>query len=453
MIKLSFTNEKINAQGGLNLVGALLEKYSRVSELFKSKSARRSDRISDDDIIRTQIGLLSQARVHFEDVELFRQDEAEGFRLSMGIDKIPSESTLRQRITELAGNSSLKRIEGMNLSLIAQHQVSPLEINGRKYIANDIDVTPLDNTGSNREQVGRTYKGCDGFAPIMSNIGTEGWLLHHELRPGVQHCQKNTPEFIKRNNQLIKKLDLAHPVLHRLDSGNDSGDTILELRKSGNFFLVKRNPRKECKVKWLSHAIAQGSPTIPREGKEVYTGTLEHLVPGGEKSNQEPLTVVYQVTRRTIDKHGQALLIDDIEVESYWTNLGESPEDVIKLYHDHGTSEQYHSEIKTDLNIERLPSHDYQTNQLFFALGSVAYNLLRAIDSRSFAHTDKWPKHLKKKRIKQQRRRVRSIIKDLVCIAGKLVSHSGIQQMKIAKGWPWSATVMSIHLDLMQSTA
>ena len=107
MIKLSFTNEKINAQGGLNLVGALLEKCSRVSELFKAKSARRSDRISDGDIIRTQIGLLSQARVHFEDVELFRQDEAEGFRLSMGIDKIPSESTLRQRIAELAGRKNL----------------------------------------------------------------------------------------------------------------------------------------------------------------------------------------------------------------------------------------------------------------------------------------------------------------------------------------------------------
>ena len=154
------------------------------------------------------------------------------------------------------------------------------------------------------------------------------------------------------------------------------------------------------------------------------------------------------MTRRSIDKKGQQLLIDDIEVESYWTNLGEAPSDVIKLYHDHGTSEQYHSEIKTDLQIERLPSHKYAVNQLFFALGSVAYNLLRAVDHRAFQHIDKWPRHLKKKRIKQTRRRVGSILKDLIHIAGKLVSHGGIKEMKIAHGWPWSKTVMAIYYDL-----
>ena len=71
----------------------------------------------------------------------------------------------------------------------------------------------MGNSGSNRENVSRTYKGCDGFAPIMSNLGTEGWLAHHEFRPGIQHCQKGTPEFLKRNAQLLNKLNLKHPVL------------------------------------------------------------------------------------------------------------------------------------------------------------------------------------------------------------------------------------------------
>ena len=45
----------------------------------------------------------------------------------------------------------------------------------------------------------------------------------------------------------------------------------------------------------------------------------------------------------------------EIEVETYWTNLYCRAETVVALYHDHGTSEQFHSELKSDLNVERLP--------------------------------------------------------------------------------------------------
>ncbi len=37
------------------------------------------------------------------------------------------------------------------------------------------------------------------------------------------------------------------------------------------------------------------------------------------------------------------------------TSLDSAPEEVIGLYRRHGTHEQFHSEIKTDLDMERLP--------------------------------------------------------------------------------------------------
>ena len=63
-----------------------------------------------------------------------------------------------------------------------------------------------------------------------------------------------------------------------------------------------------------------------------------------------------RVTERTIDKGGQRLLVPDIEVEGWWTNLSLPEEKVIRLYRDHATSEQFHSEFKTDLDLERLLS-------------------------------------------------------------------------------------------------
>ena len=67
------------------------------------------------------------------------------------------------------------------------------------YLPVDIDVSPMDNSGTKKEGVGRTYKGHDGYAPIFSYIGSEGYMLNCELRPGTQHCQKGTPEYIEKN--------------------------------------------------------------------------------------------------------------------------------------------------------------------------------------------------------------------------------------------------------------
>lgn len=58
-----------------------------------------------------------------------------------------------------------------------------------------------------------------------------------------------------------------------------------------------------------------------------------------------PERCVYQVIERTITADGQILLIPDIEVAAYWTSLTATPDDALP---DHGTMEQYHSEVKTD---------------------------------------------------------------------------------------------------------
>ena len=46
----------------------------------------------------------------------------------------------------------------------------------------------------------------------------------------------------------------------------------------------------------------------------------------------------------------------------YSVNVDFADEEIIELYHKHGEMEQYHSEIKTDLNAEQLPSGKFSTN-------------------------------------------------------------------------------------------
>ena len=63
----------------------------------------------------------------------------------------------------------------------------------------------------------------------------------------------------------------------------------------------------------------------------------------------------------------------------YWTNLYEDPETVIDLYHEHGTSEQFHSELETDMDVERFPSGKLAVNAILLHIDMVVFITLRFI--------------------------------------------------------------------------
>ncbi len=96
----------------------------------------------------------------------------------------------------------------------------------RQYVPLDIDVSPFDNSNSKKEGVSRTYKGYDGYAPIFAYLGMEGYCVNTELRAGKQHCQKGTPDFLRRALSVARTIT-SLPLLVRMDGGNDSQDNLL----------------------------------------------------------------------------------------------------------------------------------------------------------------------------------------------------------------------------------
>jgi len=67
------------------------------------------------------------------------------------------------------------------------------------------------------------------------------------------------------------------------------------------------------------------------------------------------------------------------EVDTYWTSLSDSAAVIIEQYHQHGTSEQHRFELKSDTDLGRLTSGEFNTSQLLFHFTMVAYNVLRMI--------------------------------------------------------------------------
>ena len=139
---------------------------------------------------------------------------------------------------------------------------------------------------------------------------------------------------------------------------------------------------------------------------------------------------IMQVTERTIDKHGQALLIPDLSIEGWWTTLDPPYQEILALYRDHATSEQFHSEIKTDLDLERLPSGKFASNTLILTLGLFTYNMLRWIGLEGLLDADSPVRH------KAKRRRVKTVIQELIYLAAHIYERSRRLVMRFGRTTP-----------------
>jgi hypothetical protein len=314
----------------------------------------------------------------------------------------------------------------------------------------DVDVSPWDNRGTKKEGVACTYKLYEGYAPIFAYLGLEGYLIHSELRPGDQHCQRGTPEFLDRTIALARKVTDAK-LLVRMDAGNDDEENLRRLRKNKVDWIIKRNLRKESQEDWLEEAQALGQWAEPREGKQIYTGDTWRERDGRLQR------VIFQVVQRTIAADGQRLLVPEIEIETWWTSLGPytaTPEEVIELYHQHGTSEQFHSELKTEMDLERLPSGKFATNALMLALGQVAYNVLRLCDQVALAEDRNLPPNEKMPLSKPvTRRRLRSVMQDLMYLAARLTRHARRWGLGLWKDNPWRFVWQRLYHRFTQPAA
>ena len=430
-IIVEFTNERIIPAGGLSVVGALLGKSDFVKKLNRMDVTknRSQHQIKNGDILLTYLGMLCMGKPYFEAVHEM-DDDKEFYKAALGITRnIPSEETLRQRMDDI-GDSLRQTILEENIALLLANDIKPTALeNG--YVPVDIDVTPMDNSKSKKEGVSRTYKGFDGYAPMMAYIGTEGYAINFELREGKQHCQKGTVEFLQETIELCKKLT-DQPLLIRLDSGNDSIDNVAVLMDSECYFIIKRNLRRESKEDWFDMA-KQFCKNIenPRDGKTVYKGSDWKTVTSKQFDKEFTLRAGYEITERTIDKNGQFYLIPDIEVETWWTNLGVDDQEIINLYHAHGECEQFHSEIKTDMDLERLPSGKFNTNALILELAIMAYNILRMIGQGTIG--GRAPRQ--KRDVK--RRRLHTVISNLIMMACHITSHARQLIMGLGKSNVW----------------
>lgn len=144
-------------------------------------------------------------------------------------------------------------------------------------------------------------------------------------------------------------------------------------------------------------------------------------------------------------KKRQTLLLPEYKVFSVWTNLKKvSDADILHLYRDRATCEQYFAELKSKLDLQRLPSGKFRVNELLLQLGSLVNNIQHVLgesllDSGIFG--------LKK----ASRRRLRTIILGLMSLSGRFVRHARRVIVKVVSHGAFGEALVGMQRRLAQA--
>lgn len=380
-----------------------------------------SQGMKTSDMVKAMTGLLSLGKSDFEAIEPFRTDRF--FKESLGLSKVPSSAWMRQRldakaedIRDLSGELSVRLLER------TEAPITPY----KGYVRFEIDTFVMNNSDTKKEEVGRTYQGVDGYTPIAGYLGNEGWNVGLELRAGTRHSAFETEYFYERVFPRVKRLVKAvQDVLMVEDSGFDSARLLFAKAMERDAwategraleFICKWNPRKQDKAAWVAKAEEAGTFEEVRPGKRV--GFLDLQVERAWHKEKRDFRLIVEVTERTIDRKGQHLLVPEIDLQGWWTSLSLPIREVIEHYRYHGTHEQFHSEIKSDLDLERLPSGKFDTNDAILHLGAFAYNCLRLIGQLGLTGEIAPIRHPAK------RRRLKTVLQEIMYRAAKFVEHA-----------------------------
>ena len=423
--------DDLSSHGGLALVGRLFKRIN-LPALVDPKYPVQAKRggIANSDILTCYLGLLSLGKNDFEAVEGFRSQRF--VTQALGLRAVPSSVTLRHRFDAM-GTEWSELADQINRAILGLHiNGAPIDFGALStgHLPLNIDTFVMEQSDTAKEGVSYTYAGVDGYCPIALYLGTRGYGLELDLRAGNQHSACESEYNIERALGTACAVSSA-PLLLRADAGFCSQHLMARALEQA----ARLGPQLDLLIKWnprsapLEHIAAQRCADTSTLWRQLRAGKRECLwseaLPAIERQEGQSRAVrrAYRLSERTIDKKGNALLLPEYVLEGWTTTLGPqvSNEEVIALYRDHATHEQFHAEFKTDMDLRRLPSGKFATNHLVCALAAVAMNLLRLVGQNTLHESDS---PMRKAAL---RRRIKTVMQEMMFKATRIISH--------ARGW------------------
>jgi len=394
--KLEATEELLTAKSGLALFGEFVRGLGLSRWLAQEMPRPGSGRGYEAECYVTPLVLmLTGGGRSLEDLRTLKGDTALATVLKRGT--LPSTDAVGdwlRRTGEAAGLVGLGRI---NQRIVAT-----------RVRQTGITAHTLDGDASQivaqKDAAQFTYKGEQGYMPMIGHLAEAGVVIHDEFREGNIAPATDNLGFIRACEALLPR---GHRIAHvRLDSAGYQASIFNYCEESGKTFAI--GGRLDAPTQ---RAIADIPESAWKHYADCAVAETLHSMNGTQKTFR--LIVVKY-------KHQAELFDEQPKYHVIASNRIESTTDTLIWYRQRGeVSENGIKELKIGFGMERMPCGQFKANAAFFRIGVIAHNLFVLF---RYATLDAaWQRH-----------KVATVRWRLFHLPGKVVRHAGAWVLKVA---------------------
>jgi hypothetical protein len=401
--KVEKSTERMTSFAGLPLLTELAHRSKLIRDLDAVAGIwERQGKYRTSDYVMSLALTLIAGGESLEDTRLLRED---GGLQGWLWENLPAPNSLGDFLRRF-GHRTISRMGRVNARqvrrLLAQKKTGRVTL--------DIDSSLVE---ADKKEAQKTYKGFDGYNPLLAWLDEPNVFLVGVFRPGNSSPQSHLRSLVAQCRRLLPQ---GTKLRLRSDSAGYNAEVLRYCDKYGIEFSITAD---------LDTAVRANIEAIPDEkwqlvvrGEESFLlAETVHVV--GHRSKHERLPAFRLIVTKKLS--GQLELFKD--PIKYRAIIAELPEamsalEVLDHHNDRGRMEKTIGELKDGFGLEHLPCGQLMANAAFLQVCLIAYNLVATFKNVAL------PKGWEKFEIKNLRFR-------LLCRAAKLVSHAGYLVTKL----------------------
>lgn len=407
-IEIDFTDERITSSAGSVFLSATADKLGLGAEIKRAvKLKQRARGATDKEMLLSLIYSLSQGDGAILDVDRLRQDTTRCDLL--GIKTVPN----HRRLGEYLGRFDEQACE--RFLAVAQSQAGKIvgsvmeyEAQAKGYVPVFIDGTGIEVDGTYFEGAGKLYDGSIGYWLHAAFVG--GLWVTQRLQKGGGDVAHGVKELIKETAKVVGEGRL---VWARFDNAYYRREVVESCRSLGWDYSI--SVTSETYKRPLREQISE---LQERDWEAINDDGTEHAVllfhrPRGWKEEEAYVIIrsMYDGNQRLLYPRYTFILVSRVDL---------SLAELVKRHRGKQGQENALKGPLIHLDLHHPPCGSFNANRAFYTAGQVAQNLLVALQMNLL------PKEAR-------RHGIRTIIRDLVRVPGKLVRHARKWKLLFAK--------------------
>lgn len=362
-VTLKRTSDEITGKMGLSWIAHSLKHYGVdevISKHFPNNSISHRAITGSRKMLEGALMLIAGGE-RIEDIEVLRADT--GLCQNLGVDKIISPDTLRELLKISSSTEQLKQSnEELMIKVIKEVE--------EKELTYDNDATYFDSKKSSAEY---SYQKRKQFSGLLGFIAELGICITADFRKGNISPREGIANQLKQAIKMAEKAGKSIAVV-RMDSAGHQNKIFDLCNKANIRYYISLAKNAELKESIAQMEEGAWKKPDKEKSENEHTEYTEMIYAPNEGESMRSLVLRWPNPDPNLFEQSpycyHVIGTNDNEIK---------PMEWLKVHNGRMNSENYNKELKSGLNADYSPSHNYTLNQNYFLLNVLAYNMVQIV--------------------------------------------------------------------------